>query len=67
VTDLSYLSLVSSDQYLRTTVAGRTISACPTGAALRGRPLSEAQISDVVAWLSSGDLCPAGATVEDAR
>jgi cytochrome c oxidase cbb3-type subunit 3 len=50
--DASYLSLVS-DQYLRTTViAGRVDLGMPDWRGYTpGRPLTERQISDVVAWL----------------
>jgi mono/diheme cytochrome c family protein len=54
VVDASYLALVS-DQYLRTTViAGRTDLGMPDWRGyVRGRPLTPAQIDDVVAWLVS--------------
>ncbi len=50
--DASYLSLVS-DQYLRTTIiAGRADLGMPDWRGYSpGRPLTERQISDVVAWL----------------
>ena len=52
VADASYLALVS-DQYLRTTViAGRPDLGMPDWRGYTpGRPLTERQISDVVAWL----------------
>lgn len=52
ITDASYLSLVS-DQYLRTTViAGRADLGMPDWRGYTpGQPLTERQISDVVAWL----------------
>src|SRR5262245_4279004 len=54
VADPSYLALVS-DQYLRTTViAGRSDLGMPDWRAYTpGQPLSEGQISDVVAWLAA--------------
>lgn len=50
----AYLGLVS-DQYLRTIViAGRNDLGCPDFQnRVSGKPMSEAEISDVVAWLAS--------------
>jgi len=54
VADSSYLALVS-DQYLRTTViAGRSDLGMPDWRGYTpGQPLSEGQVSDVVAWLAA--------------
>src|SRR6266550_8559979 len=54
IVDGSYLALVS-DQYLRTTViAGRPELGAPDWREnVPGRPMSDQEISDVVAWLSS--------------
>lgn len=54
VIDPAYLSL-TSDQYLRTIViAGRNDLGCPDFASrIPGRPMTESQIADVVAWLAS--------------
>jgi len=54
VADPSYLALVS-DQYLRTTViAGRNDLGMPDWRGYtQGQPLSEGQVSDVVAWLAA--------------
>jgi mono/diheme cytochrome c family protein len=54
VVDPSYLALVS-DQYLRTIViAGRPELGQPDWKSdVAGQPLTQAQVSDVVAWLAS--------------
>ena len=53
VVDASYLALVTN-QYLRTTViAGRSDVGMPDWRSdIPGQPLTDQQISDVVAWLS---------------
>lgn len=62
VVDPSYLSLVSN-QYLRTIViAGRPELGQPDWQhAVSGQPLTDAQVSDVVAWLSSKRPAPLAA------
>jgi mono/diheme cytochrome c family protein len=54
IVDSSYLALVS-DQYLRTTViAGRPELGAPDWREnVSGRPMSDQQVTDVVAWLAS--------------
>jgi mono/diheme cytochrome c family protein len=54
IVDSSYLALVS-DQYLRTTViAGRPELGAPDWREnVPGRPMSDQQVTDVVAWLAS--------------
>lgn len=54
VIDPAYLGL-TSNQYLRTIViAGRNDLGCPDFASrIPGRPMTESQIADVVAWLAS--------------
>jgi mono/diheme cytochrome c family protein len=54
IVDSSYLALVS-DQYLRTTViAGRPELGAPDWREnVPGRPMSDQQVADVVAWLAS--------------
>ena len=62
VVDPSYLSLVSN-QYLRTIViAGRPELGHPDWKhAASGQPLTPAQVSDVVAWISSKRAAPLAA------
>ncbi len=65
IIDPNYLTLVS-DQSLRSTiVAGRPDLGMPDWRSrLRGRPMSEQEISDVWAWLVAQRTAPAAAPVE---
>jgi cytochrome c oxidase cbb3-type subunit 3 len=68
IVDGSYLALVS-DQYMRTTViAGRPELGAPDWREnVRGRPMSEQEVTDVVAWLASRRAASPGQPYSDSK
>jgi len=68
IVDRSYLALVS-DQYLRTEViAGRPDLGAPDWREdVPGRPLSDQEVTDVVAWLASRRTASAGESYPDSK
>jgi hypothetical protein len=66
--DGSYLALVS-DRYMRTTViAGRPELGAPDWREnVRGRPMSEQEVTDVVAWLASRRAASPGQPYSDSK
>ena len=68
IVDRSYLALVS-DQYLRMTViAGRPQLGAPDWRGnVPGRPMSDQEVTDVVAWLASSRSATPGQPYPDSK